>query len=70
MGWCDFDLHESCAKCPQSISCSMHCHSLTLTQSGGCRTCSVCCQATSQLVYQCGPCGFVAHPLCVQGRRC
>ncbi|CAL9063688.1 unnamed protein product [Musa banksii] len=49
----------------------MHSHCLTLTQSGGCgRRCSVCCQATSRLVYQCGPCGFVVHPLCVQGRRC
>ncbi|XP_018681444.2 protein VACUOLELESS GAMETOPHYTES-like [Musa acuminata AAA Group] len=66
---CDFDLHENCAKCPQSLSCSMHSHCLTLTQSGGCgRWCSVCCQATSGLVYECGPCGFVAHPLCVQGR--
>ncbi|URD72953.1 DC1 domain-containing protein [Musa troglodytarum] len=42
---CDFDLHEYCAKCPQSLNCSMHQHCLTLTQSGGRgRQCSVCCQ--------------------------
>jgi hypothetical protein len=69
---CDFAIHESCARHPQTLSypSPVHEHQLILIQSDRnishrCDVCVGSC-AAGCFLYRCPPCGFDVHPRCVQ----
>lgn len=65
---CDFDLHEECAKYPETLrSFFAHpWHGLTLARTDGQRVCDVCREEVPAdvFLYSCAPCGFDVHPRC------
>ncbi|KAH6806916.1 hypothetical protein C2S51_028024 [Perilla frutescens var. frutescens] len=70
---CNFDLHEYCAACPNTLSLFMHRnHDLKLmmpTDSSGAtqvgrRSCAVCADPLIGMFYHCNECNFNLHPLC------
>eukprot|EP01018_Ginkgo_biloba_P028777 Gb_35538 [translate_table: standard] len=66
---CDFDLHEFCAKAPNSISHPSHPqHALVFrrTPLPPQRHCDVCGESIFGFVYSCSPCGVDVHPSCTQ----
>ncbi|KAL1210013.1 Protein VACUOLELESS GAMETOPHYTES [Cardamine amara subsp. amara] len=66
---CDYDLHEYCATCPQSLinSCHGPDHELSL-YSGPThmteRSCYICRVYIQGMFYKCKQCSFESHPLC------
>ncbi|XP_022870942.1 uncharacterized protein LOC111390165 [Olea europaea var. sylvestris] len=69
---CDFDLHDYCGTCPETLSSTMHQHPLSLVirkaQSARqiARVCDLCSEPVEGLFYRCKECEFDVHPLCTQ----
>ncbi|XP_059649931.1 protein VACUOLELESS GAMETOPHYTES-like [Cornus florida] len=69
---CDFDLHDYCGTCPQTLTSFMHSHPLTqvLRKPQATRhthrVCDVCGDELQKLFYRCKDCDFDVHPLCTQ----
>ncbi|KAK4750193.1 hypothetical protein SAY87_027642 [Trapa incisa] len=70
---CTFDLHERCATCPSTLSCTFHpSHLLTLVLDHDAhRPCTLCGRSVSGLHYTCSRgstdgCVFNIHPLCTE----
>ncbi|XP_066342497.1 uncharacterized protein [Miscanthus floridulus] len=67
---CGFDLHEECAKYPETLSSffAHPWHDLTLarTDDDGRRVCDLCREEVPAgvFLYHCAPCGFGVHPRC------
>ncbi|KFK36671.1 hypothetical protein AALP_AA4G154700 [Arabis alpina] len=67
---CDYDLHEYCATCPQSLRSSYHApdHELSLIKGPTHMTsCYVCRFYMQGMFYKCKHCSFESHPLCTHG---
>ncbi|XP_072955897.1 protein VACUOLELESS GAMETOPHYTES-like [Typha angustifolia] len=64
---CDFDLHQHCAFCPDTIdSYFAHpWHTVTLSPpTTDSRVCDICREPVKGYSYRCVPCGFDLHPFC------
>ncbi|KAG2326516.1 hypothetical protein Bca52824_009244 [Brassica carinata] len=69
---CDYDLHEYCATCPQTLINTWHApgHELSLFNGPAHMTERMCyfCQFYIQgMFYKCKHCNFESHPLCTHG---
>jgi hypothetical protein len=69
-GACDFDLHDLCATAPGTAWFFFHGqHPLALelaVEIGNPRSCDICETEVHGMHYRCRPCGFDAHPVCLQ----
>uniref|UniRef100_A0A1J3I5G6 Putative nucleoredoxin 1 n=1 Tax=Noccaea caerulescens TaxID=107243 RepID=A0A1J3I5G6_NOCCA len=69
---CDYDLHEYCTACPQTLGKSWHApdHELSLINGPTHMTergCYVCRAYIQGMFYKCKHCSFESHPLCAHG---
>ncbi|XP_072957822.1 protein VACUOLELESS GAMETOPHYTES-like [Typha angustifolia] len=65
---CDFDLHEHCSVCPNTLPTffAHPWHPLTLSPPpSDPRVCDICREPLNGYTYRCEPCGFDLHPLCM-----
>ncbi|GJN11059.1 hypothetical protein PR202_ga29222 [Eleusine coracana subsp. coracana] len=64
---CDFNIHESCFRLPQSHSAAdRHPHELTLTRLDASQRCDLCKETShvGRYLYCCAPCNYAIHPRC------
>ncbi|KAI3762898.1 hypothetical protein L1987_53340 [Smallanthus sonchifolius] len=68
---CKFNLHDYCAKCPNTwvIFTTKHVHQLSLflhrPKVNQTQPCQICHSPVEGLAYQCEGCKYLVHPLCV-----
>lgn len=63
---CDFDLHESCARAPETVNLPYHTENLVFREKPfpSHVVCNLCGEHVSGFVYECRECNFDLHPSC------